>query len=136
MNRRAVLGILFFGVTSFTAGCYQFEGPSGVNEMLEIDNDLDKEVTLTVLIDERQDDGEYDPITETDITVTANGSTERDLLGQSQYRITVSGIGQEVQFTTRPICDGARTQIIITESERLNYRVADCEGIVHTRDDE
>ncbi|MFP8957612.1 hypothetical protein ACLI4Y_12855 [Natrialbaceae archaeon A-CW3] len=107
-----------------------------MNETVEIENDLNREVTLKVLIEERQDDGEYDPVMETDNTVAANESTERDLLGQSQYRVTVSGIDQEVQFTTRPICDGARTQIIITESGRIDYRVADCEGIVHTRDDE
>ncbi|WP_252700983.1 hypothetical protein [Natronosalvus vescus] len=105
-----------------------------MNETVVIDNDLDREVTLTIAIEERRDGGEYDPVTETNATVAANESAERDLLGQSQYRVTITGIDQEIQLITRPICDDAITRIIITESRRIDYWVEDCEGIVHTID--
>ena len=107
-----------------------------MNETVMIENELDGEIALTIAIEERQDGGEYDLVTEIDITVDANGSAQRDLLGHSQYRITVTGLDQEIQLATRPICDDAITRIIITETRQLDYWVQDCEGIVHTRDDE
>ncbi len=134
-SRRHLLALISSSAIIGTAGCLGgFGGPSGVNETVVIDNDLDREVTLTIAIEERRDGGEYDPVTETNATVAANESAERDLLGQSQYRVTITGIDQEIQLITRPICDDAITRIIITESRRIDYWVEDCEGIVHTID--
>lgn len=135
MDRRTVLGAALSLGASAAAGCFGFDRPSGVNETVEVDSEFDSELTLALVVAERRD-GEYHRVAETDVTVAPNGNATRDLLGQSQYSVTVSGPDETVEFTTRPICDDAVTRIVVRESGRLDYYVIDCEAEVHTRDGE
>lgn len=130
MQRRVFLGSsLGFGVVS-TAGClFGVGGRTGVNGKLEIANDFDERVSLRVTVDRNEPAGSQnlETVFEEDVSVPAKQTETLEVLGDDQFRITVAGLGDGITFWTRPICDAARTAVIITGRGELRNEVEDCE---------
>lgn len=98
-----------------------------MNKRIRLTNNSDTEVILGVVVHR---DGRADPDTkvfEGDVTVPAGETEVREVLGDDQYRITVSGRGHTTEFFSRPICDHARTEVFVTPADELRFEVDSCE---------
>lgn len=115
------------------AGCiglnFDSEGRSGVNEELEIRNNLNETILLHVVVERDELDGSQDKETvfERDVSVPATQTKVFEVLGDTRFQITVTGLDQEMTFSTRPICNHASTMIIVTETGELQNEVEYCE---------
>lgn len=73
------------------------------------------------------DPEDAEQVYEGNVSVSPGESKSLEVLGDAQFRVTVSGLNQEMSFLTRPICEGAKTTIIIDENGELQNEVWDCE---------
>lgn len=129
MERRAVLQTGLSAGLAATAGCVLFdlEGKVGVNKKLEIDNTLDRRVTLHIVVHREYFDQPDEKTFDQNVTVPAADEKTLKILGDHQHDITVAGLGNELRFGARPICNKARTRLIIESDESFRTDIEDCE---------
>lgn len=133
MQRRTLLRSSLSAGTLSIAGCiglnFDSEGRSGVNEELEIRNTLNETVSLHVVVERDDLDGSQDTETvfERDVSVPAAQTEVLEVLGDTRFLITVTGLDQETTFSTRPICSHASTMVLVTETGELQNEVEYCE---------
>ena len=130
MQRRSFLQTSLSLGTLATAGCLSsIGGQMGVNKKLEIRNNQKETITLHVVVEQNKPAGSQnrETIFEENLAVPPNQTTVREVLGDDQFRITVTGLDQEMTFWTRPICGAARTTIIVTKTGELQNEVEGCE---------
>ncbi|GAB3686291.1 hypothetical protein GCM10028857_18130 [Salinarchaeum chitinilyticum] len=122
MNRRSALQAAGTATLAIAAGCTA-RFVEGENETLEIRNEYETSVTLDVSIE--NDDGST--VFDESITIRANETVTRDVLGDDQFYLDVTWDEQRHEFGTRPICDDSFTRIIVTEDGTLDSEIEDCE---------
>lgn len=113
-----------------TSGClFGIGGPTGVNKTLKLRNNTEKEVQIHVVVERNEPAGSQnrETVFEKSVSIPPNQTTTRDVLGDYQFIITVTGLGQEMEFGTRPICNEASTTITVTEAEEIRDEVEGCE---------
>lgn len=112
------------------SGCLsRLPGNWGANKELKIVNNYSEPVVLKIIVEESYPVEEHnrERVFEGNVSVAPGKTKTLDVLGDLQFRITVTGLDQEMSFLTRPICQGARTVIIIRESGELQNDVVSCE---------
>lgn len=122
MHRRSVLQAAGTATLAIAAGCTAAL-LEGKNETLEIRNEYQESVTLDVSIENDDESTVFDE----SITVGANETITRDVLGDDQFYLDVTWSEQRHEFGTRPICDDSFTRIIVTEDGTLDSEIEDCE---------
>lgn len=133
MQRRSLLRSSLSVGTLSVAGClalnFDSEGRSGVNEKLEIRNNLTETVLLHVVVERDELDGSQDKETvfERDVSIPAGQTKVLEVLGDTRFHILVTRSDQEMTFSASPICSQASTMILVTETGELENKVEDCE---------
>lgn len=101
----------------------------GANKHLEIINNYSEPVELHIVVIESYPVEEQDRerVFEGNVSIAAGESKPLDVLNDLQFRITVTGLDQEMSLLTRPICKGTKTTITVDESGELQKEVVSCE---------
>ena len=128
MHRRSFLFSSVITVSA-TSGCFGFGKRIGGNKRINVVNNYQKNVQLNIHVELNKPAGSQNSETVYDETVTipANETKHLDVLGDNQYRITVTMSDEKVSFFTRPICNSARTIVIVTHDGGLTNEVEFCE---------
>lgn len=131
-TRRQVLAKGSVGLTGcvVTSGCFfDSAGRRGVNKILAVENNSVNQVQLHILVEKNRPPGSQNLRTtfENKIPIQSNQVRELEVLGEDQFRITVTGLGQKTVFWTRPICNTASTRAIVKRDEKIISEVEWCE---------
>jgi hypothetical protein len=129
VNRRSPLRASLTGALLPVSGCLWFdiEGRRGVNKRLRLTNNSDTGAELHVVVHRDGGSDSDTKVFERDVDVPPGETEVREVLGDHQYRITVSGRRQTIEFSSRPICDHARTEVFVTGDDELRFEVDWCE---------
>ena len=109
-----------------TAGC-----SGGSNPALDIRNQADERVTLSITVEKADANPIEDPVYNGTVRVAPESERSMTLFRghRTQYEVTVRHGNQQVQFDTRPICETAHTRVTVRDDGQLSYHVAFCEGL-------
>jgi len=127
-SRRRLLtkGMVGLAATTMVAGC---DDPIRKNSTLVLRNEVSEPVQLGIQVERYNfsDPSESKTTFEDIVAIPAEDTKKLDILGNDAFRITVNGLGQEITFRTRPICNFAHTKIIVTGAREITKDVKNCE---------
>lgn len=127
MDRRVLLRNGLSGVLFVLDGCFGLADRVGSNKTLQIRNEYADPVTLDLTIKKGRFPEERTIVFTDEVQVPANETTSLEVLGDDQYRITVTLGDQRHEFGTRPTCTRAYTIITVTYDRQLRSEIQDCE---------
>jgi hypothetical protein len=112
--------------TTMVAGC---DDPIRKNSTLVLRNEVSEPVQLGIQVERYNlsDPSESKTTFEDIVAIPVEDRKELDILGNDTFRITANGLGQEITFRTKPICNYAHTKVIVTDAREITKDVKSCE---------